>query len=172
MERAKPISDVTTKRSRVFFKSLKQSAYPRREETREREGPGKRKETRREYYFKGEHSMRLISPSRRMDNDNVSTARGEKMGRIFERGKKYDAKVSANTTLPRRYNKNVFFSFLCLPSSAKSGSRGFGFFGGSDGETRGRARRFGGRGRRRRGAPLRGYPAAGSSRDRGLVGVQ
>ena len=87
MERAKPISDVTTKRSRVFFKSLKQSAYARREETREREGPGKRKETRREYYFKGEHSMRLISPSRRMDNDNVSTARGEKMGRIFERGK-------------------------------------------------------------------------------------
>ena len=116
--------------------------------------------------------MRLISPSRRMDNDNVSTARGEKMGRIFERGEKYDAKVSANTTLPRRYNKNVFFSFLFLPSSAKSGSRGFGFFGGSDGETRGRARRFGGRGRRRRGAPLRGYPAAGSSRDRGLVGVQ
>ena len=112
MERAKPISDVTTKRSRVFFKSLKQSAYARREETREREGPGKRKETRREYYFKGEHSMRLISPSRRVDNDNVSTARGEKMGRIFERGKKYDAKVSANTTLPRRYNKNVFFSFL------------------------------------------------------------
>ena len=172
MERAKPISDVTTKRSRVFFKSLKHSAYARREETREREGPRKRKETRREYYFKGEHSMRLISPSRRMDNDNVSTARGEKMGRIFERGEKYDAKVSANTTLPRRYNKNVFFSFLCLPSSAKSGSRGFGFFGGSDGETRGRARRFGGRGRRRRGAPLRGYPAAGSSRDRGLVGVQ
>lgn len=112
MERAKPISDVTTKRSRVFFKSLKQSAYARREETREREGPGKRKETRREYYFKGEHSMRLISPSRRMDNDNVSTARGEKMGRIFERGKKYDAKVSANTTLPRRYNKNVFSLFF------------------------------------------------------------
>ena len=74
MERAKPISDVTTKRSRVFFKSLKHSAYARREETREREGPGKRKETRREReshrdalvvvaycYFKGEHSMRLMS---------------------------------------------------------------------------------------------------------------
>ena len=57
--------------------------------------------------------MRLISPSRRMDNnDNVSTARGEKMGRIFERGEKYDAKVSANTTLPRVITRTSFFSLF------------------------------------------------------------
>ena len=49
-----------------------------------------------------------------MDNDNVSTARGEKMGRIFERGKNTTRKCLTNTTLPRRYNKNVFFSFLFL----------------------------------------------------------
>ena len=120
-------TDLGCERQKVGFLQ-KVSNNPRMRDARRREKEKARERKRRagRYYFKGEHSMRLISPSRRMDNnDNVSTA--AKKWVVFAKGKKYDAKVSANTTLPRRYNKNVFFSFLFLPSSAKSGSRGFGF---------------------------------------------